>query len=145
LNKITDLEIQQGWVQRLYDVTEIQVKTVSNSEGSPEMRLIGLQRPLEIRSKILKVRDRGYRTNGRTVNHSINQKNGKTPHSPLLPVKMRVQNKKSVSSEDLQDIIVTQSETMSELKDVLIDMRTALISLHSKKMSHSEMSEIDEM
>merc|ERR1719330_783503 len=58
LEKITDLQLQQGCVQKCFDIHEIQVQTASNtSESGPEMRLIGLTEPMATRSKILKVRD----------------------------------------------------------------------------------------
>merc|ERR1719150_1044758 len=57
LNKITDLEVQQGCIQKCFDIREIRVETASATNEMPEMRLIGLHNALDIRTKILKVRD----------------------------------------------------------------------------------------
>merc|ERR1712187_802867 len=57
LDKITDLQVQQGCIQKQFDIQEIHVETASSTSEMPEMRLIGLNNPMEIRTKILKVRD----------------------------------------------------------------------------------------
>merc|ERR1712242_2514 len=119
LDKITDLQLQQGCVQRCFEVHEIQVQTASNTaESGPEMRLIGLTEPMETRSKILKVRDGGNGANGA----ASGQQGG---DNPLLP-------SGGSSTKELQVLMGNQNDTMLEIKDVLQDMRTALVSMNEK-------------
>eukprot|EP01084_Bolivina_argentea_P259918 438778_1 len=118
LDKITDLQIQQGCLQRMYDVHEIRVETASATKEAPEMQLIGLHQPREIRAKILKARDAQSDQAQSTGGYSFN---------PLLP-----NQKNESSTEELQKIIASQQETLVEIKDVLQDMRTALVSMDNK-------------
>merc|ERR1719361_555487 len=118
LEKITDLQLQQGCIQRCFDIHEIQVQTASNtSESGPEMRLIGLTEPMLTRSKILKVRDVASGSNIVPV--------GNSGPNPLLPAE-------PVSTKELQAVMSSQNDTMLEIKDVLQDMRTALVSMNEK-------------
>ena len=116
MEKITDLQLQQGCVQRCFDIHEIQVQTASNtSESGPEMRLIGLTEPMATRSKILKVRDSAS-------GHLMPQGNQSGPN-PLLPAE-------PVSTKELQTIMSNQNETMVEIRDVLQDMKAALVYIY---------------
>jgi len=128
LDKITDLQVQQGCVQRCFDVREIRVETASATSEMPEMRLIGLNNPLEIRTKILKVRD----GNSNVCSHYQSGTAGDdASYNPLLP------QPQGASTEQLQAIIASQSETMIQIKDVLQDMRSALQSMDSKMSKES--------
>merc|ERR1719361_198519 len=119
LEKITDLQLQQGCIQRCFDIHEIQVQTASNtSESGPEMRLIGLTEPMLTRSKILKVRD------GVSGSNIVPVGDASGPN-PLLPAE-------PVSTKELQAVMSSQNDTMLEIKDVLQDMRTALVSMNEK-------------
>merc|ERR1719330_2356 len=116
LDKITDLQIQQGCIQKCFGIKEIRVETASATAEVPEMRLIGLHNPLETRAKILNVRDR----------HS--QQGQYQPvgggYNPLLP--------QQSSTDELKKVISSQHDTMIEIKDVLSDMRTALVQMNDK-------------
>merc|ERR1712087_222924 len=125
LDKITDLQVQQGCIQRCFDVREIRVETASATSEMPEMRLIGLNNPMETRTKILKVRDGGV-----AASH---YQSGDAQVNPLLPPAQ------GASTEQLQAIIASQSETMTQIRDVLQDMRTALRSMDSKMASEGSL------
>ena len=108
----------------MYDIQEIQVKTASsNAESGPEMRLVGLHDPLEIRSKILKVRDS---QNGTAPQHTNSYQGDGNGYNPLLADQV------DPSRAELQRVIESQTETMSEIKDVLVDMKAALQSMNAK-------------
>eukprot|EP01084_Bolivina_argentea_P092744 166834_1 len=112
LNKITDLQVQQGCIQKCFDIREIRVETASATNEMPEMRLIGLHNALEIRTKILKVRDNVGNTSGYYQSDiQLNQQQQKQ------------QQQQEPSSEQLQEIITSQHETMIQNKDVIIEMR----------------------
>merc|ERR1712087_137468 len=119
LDKITDLQVQQGCIQNCFNIKEIRVETASATEGMPEMRLIGLNDPLEIRSKILDVRDHQKKGKGDYYQATDNG----SSYNPLLP---------SSNEEALQKVVASQHETMIQIKDVLQDMRTALVSMNDK-------------
>lgn len=118
LDKITDLQIQQGCIQNCYGIKEIRVETASATAEMPEMRLIGLNDPLEIRSRVLDARD-----DQRGKNNYHQAANNDNAFNPLLP---------SAQEADLQKVISSQHETMIQIKDVLQDMRTALVSMNEK-------------
>ena len=120
LDKITDLQVQQGCIQRCFDIKEIRVETASATAEMPEMRLIGLNEPLEIRSKILNVRDH---QKGKSAYYQAGADNGSSSN-PLLPP--------GDKEAALEKVIASQHETMIQIKDVLQDMRTALVAMNDK-------------
>lgn len=99
LLRITDLQVQQGCLQKYFDVREIRVETASATSEMPEMRLIGVHDPLEIRSKILKVRDGNV--------GSSHYQSGDAAHNPLLP------QSQGASTEQLQSIIASQLRSLN--------------------------------
>mmetsp|Transcript_44446 Transcript_44446/g.71188 ORF Transcript_44446/g.71188 Transcript_44446/m.71188 type:complete len:244 (+) Transcript_44446:29-760(+) len=113
LNQITDLQVQQGCVQRCFDIREIRVETASATKEVPELVLIGLHDPLEVRAQILRVRDSAV-------------------PSSLSPHQQQSSQQQQVDTKQLEQIISSQQETMLQIKDVLQDMRTALISMDNK-------------
>ena len=129
LDKITDLQVQQGCIQRCFDIKEIRVETASATNEMPEMRLIGLNNPLEIRTKILKVRDNNTGNYQQNLNNSYN---------PLISPQQQQQQQQQPSTEQLQEIIANQHETMIQIKDVLQDMRTALVSMDNKMKAKND-------
>merc|ERR1712228_726923 len=126
LDKITDMVIQQGCLQKYYEIKEIQVQTASaTTDGSPEMTLLGLNDPLGIRSKILKVRDGVSAVSG----------NNYKSENPLLPA-----NGQGVAStKELEQIVQSQHETIVEIKDVLKEMKNALVSMDNKMQNGDEL------
>lgn len=124
LDKITDLQVQQGCIQRCFDIREIRVETASATNEMPELRLIGLRNALETRTKILKVRD------NQNINGNISANNS---YNPLIQPQQQQQ-----STEQLQSIIANQHETMIQIKDVLQEMRTALVSMDNKMQQKSD-------
>eukprot|EP01084_Bolivina_argentea_P291541 501074_1 len=120
LDKITDLRLEQGCIQKCYDIQGVVVETASSSKEKPEMTLLGLYKPRAVRSMILKVRD----------NHGLSGIDGGTSggYNPLLPA---VSNT-GMNTKPLEELMTKQSETMIEIKDVLQDMKTALVSMNQK-------------
>ena len=127
MDKITDLQIQQGCLQRCYGIEEIRVETASANQQAPEMSLVGLKDAREIRSMVLKVRD-----NHNIFNNNSNSTKGggaissNNSYNPLLP------NDNNQSTKELENLISAQHQTMVEIKDVLKDMKNALISMDNK-------------
>eukprot|EP00486_Rosalina_sp_Unknown_P000806 CAMPEP_0201564970 /NCGR_PEP_ID=MMETSP0190_2-20130828/3735_1 /ASSEMBLY_ACC=CAM_ASM_000263 /TAXON_ID=37353 /ORGANISM="Rosalina sp." /LENGTH=246 /DNA_ID=CAMNT_0047981867 /DNA_START=43 /DNA_END=783 /DNA_ORIENTATION=+ len=122
LDKITDLQVQQGCIQRCFDIREIRVETASATNEMPELRLIGLHNALETRTKILTVRDNQNFNGGNSANNSYN---------PLIQPQQQ-------STEQLQSIIANQHETMIQIKDVLTEMRSALVSMDNKMQQKND-------
>merc|ERR1712204_142219 len=120
LDKITDLRLEQGCVQKCFDVQGIAVETASSSAEKSEISLIGLYKPQEVRMMILRVRD----NNG--INGVAGTVNGSTGNpNPLLPPP-------TLNTKELEQLVEQQTETMVEIKDVLVDMKNALISMNEK-------------
>ena len=120
LDKITDLKLEQGCIQKCYNVQSIAVETASSMEGKPEMGLVGLYKPRAVRSMILKVRD----------NHGFGPMDGKgTPGAnPLLPQQPMAP---PMDTKQLEDLVTQQHQTMIEIKDVLQDMKVIFIYIYS--------------
>lgn len=128
LDKITDMVIQQGCVQKSYEIKEIQVQTASaTQDGGAEMTLLGLHDPLGIRSKILKVRD-GHSSHVYPSGNNVN--------NPLLPPH---EQNGGVSTKELEQIVTSQHETIVEIKDVLKEMKDALVSMDNKMQNGNEL------
>mmetsp|Transcript_57941 Transcript_57941/g.96095 ORF Transcript_57941/g.96095 Transcript_57941/m.96095 type:complete len:243 (+) Transcript_57941:53-781(+) len=113
LDKITDLQMQQGCVQRCFDIQEIRVETASATSDMPELRLVGLHNARATRAKILDVRDH------RQV------KDDAGGYNPLLASQQNQQ-------EQMQQTMSAQHDTMLQIKDVLQEMRNALVSMDNK-------------
>merc|ERR1712129_224320 len=123
LDKITDLRLEQGCVQKCFDVQGIAVATASSSAEKSEISLIGLYKPREVRMGILRVRDnQGINGVAGTVNGSTGKGGGV---NPLLPPP-------TLNTKELEQLVEQQTETMVEIKDVLVDMKNALISMNEK-------------
>eukprot|EP01084_Bolivina_argentea_P257150 433176_1 len=122
LNKITDLQKQQGCLQRYFNIEEIRVETASaKPDSGPEMQLIGLKGAHEIRTMILKVRD------GQSINNIIPNKAASSGYNPLLPD----DNNRSYNKQ-VEEAITSQHETLVQIKDVLQEMKSALVSMDTK-------------
>jgi len=117
LDKITDLRLEQGCIQKCFGVEAIVVETASATPKSPEMRLLGLREPQDVRRRILNLRD------CRGVQAAAARADGAGAHNPLLP---------EADTVKLEQLVSTQNATMLEIKDVLQDMRTALVSMDRK-------------
>jgi len=128
LDKITDLQVQQGCIQKCYGIKEIRVETASATNEMPEMKLVGLENALEIRSQILRVRD----TIGANMGY---QQSAQSQYNPLIAPNQQ----KQANTEQLQQIISSQHETMLQIKDVLHDMRTALVSMDKKMQKENKL------
>merc|ERR1711997_934687 len=126
LDKITDLRLEQGCIQKCFNVEAIVVETASASQAAPEMSLVGLYKPKEVRRMVLNVRDR---VNG-NAGMSINVAGSSLSFNPLLP---------SPDTKELQTLMSKQNDTMLEIKDVLKDMRSALVSM-DKKMEQGQLT-----
>lgn len=112
LDKITDLQIQQGCVQRCFDIKEIRVETASANQQEPEMSLVGIKQTDEIRSMVLQMRD-DIQSNGAA---NINNK----------AMSSLIQNKSYGTDPQLIDINTKQQETLVEIRDLLVDVRKEL-------------------
>eukprot|EP00486_Rosalina_sp_Unknown_P001288 CAMPEP_0201566824 /NCGR_PEP_ID=MMETSP0190_2-20130828/6912_1 /ASSEMBLY_ACC=CAM_ASM_000263 /TAXON_ID=37353 /ORGANISM="Rosalina sp." /LENGTH=263 /DNA_ID=CAMNT_0047986063 /DNA_START=18 /DNA_END=809 /DNA_ORIENTATION=- len=123
LDKITDLKLEQGCIQKCYNIQGIAVETASSMEGKPEMGLVGLYKPRAVRSMILKVRDNhGFGTLNGGKNNGTPGANPLLPQSPMAVME----------TKQLEDLVTQQHQTMIEIKDVLEDMKTALVSMDQK-------------
>jgi len=119
LDKVTDLRLEQGCCQKCFDIFGIEVETPSASKQQSEMSLLGLHRPQEIRSMILKVRDQ----------------NGLGGMRKAMP--QAVAASSGMGDVKAVEVLVTQQhETFVEIKDVLQDMRTALQDMDKKMDSN---------
>ena len=59
-DKITDLELVQGPLQRAFDLWSIKVQTASTGSHTPEAELMGVINPEQIREEILAARDKHF-------------------------------------------------------------------------------------
>ena len=116
LDKITDLRLEQGCIQRCYDIQGIVVETASASQEKPEMQLLGLYKPRAVRSMILKVRD-NHGLQGMTTTGTPSGANPLLPQANVAPV---------FETKQLEDLVTQQHQTMIEIKDVLQDMKVCL-------------------
>eukprot|EP00483_Globobulimina_turgida_P001761 UN01763 len=57
LEKITDLSVSQGCLERCFDIKSLSVENASSSAGAPEMILVGLIEPEATRKLVLRTRD----------------------------------------------------------------------------------------
>ena len=62
LDRVTDLELVQGPLMRLFGLWKVNVQTAGSSQQSPEGVLHGLAEPQQTRDVIMEVRDRAART-----------------------------------------------------------------------------------
>eukprot|EP01084_Bolivina_argentea_P035584 65990_1 len=70
LEKITDLSISQGCLQRCFNIKSLSVENASSSAGAPEMILNGLIDPEGTRKLVLRTRDNnGF--GGRQANRNV--------------------------------------------------------------------------
>ena len=121
------MRLEQGCIQKCFDIRGIAVETASSAQENPEMSLIGLHEPREVRSMILRVRDNhGLSGSNRTGGNASKDQGG----NPLLPQPV-------LNTKELEQLVVRQNETMIEIKDVLQDMKSALFSMN-EKMSQRE-------
>ena len=129
LDKITDLQKQQNCVQKCFDIKEIRVETASANQQEPEMSLVGLLEPDEVRKMVLAVRDKhslngykpGFVSDGSGYIAPLNNSNNN--NNPLL------------NDNNSKEVVITmqkQQETMLEVRDLLKDMKDALVSMNKK-------------
>ena len=134
--KVLRPKVEQGCVQKCFGVEGIVVETASSNKEKPEMSLIGLKRPRAVRAMILKIRDQHGLAPGPAT--SVNaQATGGYGFNPLLP------QAASADTKQLEVLVTQQHQTMVEIKDVLQDMKTALVSMNDK-MSRREANPTDD-
>eukprot|EP01083_Nonionella_stella_P027745 76430_1 len=114
LDKITDVRLDQGCIQKCYNIHEVAIETASSTQGQSEIALIGLHRPRAVRRMLLKARD-NHGLDG-MQSHAVN----KAPQLNMLVIK------------ELETLTTQQHETMIEIKDVLQDMKPILIRVVQK-------------
>ena len=116
LNKITDLNLEQGCLQRINDIQELKIQTASSggkdNENKPEMQLIGLINPMKQRKKVIQLRD--------AANNNSQYKNNVDKINPIT------------SNPEIANGVQLQNDEMNEIRDLLVDMRSAIVSMESK-------------
>eukprot|EP01084_Bolivina_argentea_P243197 407749_1 len=122
LDKITDLRLEQGWLQRCFNIQAIAVQTASSGGAIADISLIGLYNPRDVRKMILKVKEQ----------HGLGALAGESTTdgaNPLLPA-AKGAPQQAMDTAKLEGLIVQQSEVMVEIKDVLQDMKNVLVTLN---------------
>jgi len=125
LNQITDCRLQQGCVQRCFDIKEIVLETASSTKGMPELTLVGVKDADNIRRMILRARDQ-Y---GVSLVHSYDSSKNKNTSdiNPLLSDRNNNNNNNNNNYNGNAQIMQMQVETnntLSEIRDLLIQINT---------------------
>ena len=72
--------------------------------------------------QILKIRD-SHGHDGTQAIHNVNAVGVGSSYNPLLP---------QSDTQRLEELVAGQNETMLQIKDVLVDMKSALVSMEAK-------------
>ena len=122
LEKITDLSIKQGCLQRCYNLKELCVETASASAAAPEMVLVGVIDPESVRKMVLRTRD----NNG--INGSDGRVNIVAAYNPNIGGGGGIAD--NSSTQQLISVSVQQQQTLSEIKNLLVDVASGINNLN---------------
>eukprot|EP01083_Nonionella_stella_P038591 104961_1 len=117
LEKITDLSISQGCLQRCYDVKSLSVENASSGGNIPEMVLIGLVDPEGIRKMVLRTRD----NNGFGGANNANRRGGNNLNNPLLNDPYAAQT---------YQVNMKQAQELQDIKSLLIGVKQSIDTLN---------------
>ena len=129
LEKITDLSVSQGCLERCFDIKSLSVENASSSAGAPEMILVGLIDPEGVRKLVLRTRDNngfgGSNANNLGKSNTMIGSNGNL-NNPLLPDNNGGNN---FGAQNYQ-INMQQAQTLTDIKDLLIGVKQSLDTLN---------------
>ena len=132
LEKITDLSVSQGCIERCFDVKSLSVENASSSQGAPEMILVGLIDPEGTRKLVLRTRDLGgFAPDGASSTNLYNKGGianvgGNNLNNPLLDDNAGG----GVYAKQNYEINMQQAQTLTEIKDLLVGVKQSLDTLN---------------